>query len=62
VFDLPAALATLPPGCLSNLAFVEGEIDVLAEHVTSATVVLALHGCNEANKARLGGSGLKCRV
>jgi hypothetical protein len=35
---------------LANLTFVEGELDVLSPHVDSASLVLALHGCNEANK------------
>jgi hypothetical protein len=40
----------LPPGTLANLEFVEGNLDVLAPRVDSASVVLALHGCNEANR------------
>ena len=28
----------------------EGELDVLSPHVDKASLVLALHGCNEANK------------
>ena len=35
---------------LPNLEFVEGELDVLAPRVDSNSLVLALHGCNEANK------------
>ena len=35
---------------LPNLTFVEGELDVLSPHVDKASLVLALHGCNEANK------------
>ena len=35
---------------LPNLTFVEGELDVLAPNVDSNSLVLALHGCNEANK------------
>ena len=35
---------------LANLTFVEGELDVLSPHVDKASLVLALHGCNEANK------------
>lgn len=49
-FDLPAALAALPPGNLPNLEFVEGELGVLKPHMNERSLVLALHGCNEANK------------
>ena len=38
------------PQVLPNLTFVEGELDVLSPHVDKASLVLALHGCNEANK------------
>jgi hypothetical protein len=32
--------------------YIEGELDVLTKHVDNTSVVLALHGCNEANKVR----------
>ena len=43
----------LPPGELANLEFVEGNLDVLTPRVDRASVVLALHGCNEANRASM---------
>ena len=45
-----AGPSRVPSRRLPNLEFVEGELDVLAPCVDSNSLVLALHGCNEANK------------
>jgi hypothetical protein len=45
-----ALLPPLSPSLLPNLAHIEGEIEAIRSRVNDRSLVLALHGCNEANK------------